>query len=204
MKSFKFILLLSCFVLAGDSSKVKKGSEQIKQSVNQTHQESVKEAAKAVEKLRKHNEKKVSGKSRGVIHGPEQKPEKRRYSGNLHRDFIIYNLKRTDDDIDDLNYDVDELYEITGQLEMRGNTYLETFEVFLIQYKEQMEKNKRYDHFFARWDALKEYGKNFLTLGGGSIGTVILGLLGWLFNKRRKRKKENGGNNGKKPVTENS
>ena len=74
-------------------------------------------------------------------------------------------------------------------MEAREDQMIETFEAFLVQYKGQMIRNARYDHFFNKWDNLKGWIKNFWVLSSGSIITAILGAFGFWFQRRRYKKK---------------
>lgn len=161
---------------------------QVQRTVQVTEGE--RKAKNAVKKLKKSTKSKiVPSRNSTQLQGPGIEGRGIKYVGNINRDYIIYNLERTDRELRTLNRSIDDLYEISSILETRENQVTETFEAFLLQYKEQQIKNARYDHFFMRLDETKAFMKNSLTLGTGSIGTAAIGFLTWWWRKKRKIKK---------------
>lgn len=135
----------------------------------------------------KESKKKVKPKKRSIENGDHPKVDvKTNRSSRIHRDFTIYNFERIDEEIavlrDEAIYTAEEL----GEIRSREEIYIEALEGLLL-------RNKRYDHFFTKWDDLKKSVGGILGIGGGSVGTIILGIIGLIVQKKRKKKKQNGG-----------
>lgn len=118
-------------------------------------------------------------KQTNIYHQPQVK-----YSGsNVDKDFNIYNFERIDYEISDIRSSNTYLTEEISAIREREKTYIEVIEGLLT-------KSKRYDHFFRKWDDLKDSFNSIWVAGGGSMITGILGFLGIFLQRRRRIKKE--------------
>ena len=141
------------------------------------------------ELLNKINESKkdVSPQKRsGFQNNSHPKREIKTGSSRTHRDFTIYNFERLDEELAVIREDNLYLTEEISSIREREKVYIEALEGLLI-------RSKRYDHFFTKWDDLKETSRGMIGVGGGSLGTIIVGVIGFILQRRRKKKKQNGG-----------
>jgi hypothetical protein len=135
----------------------------------------------------KESKKEIKPKKRVIPEVERQQKDVQKFPGraeSIHRDFVIYNFERMDDELADLRGEALYTAEELSEIREREKIYIEALEELLI-------KSKRYDHFFAKWDNLKETLKSGWAVGGGSLMTTLIGGIGIWWQRRRRRKKEN-------------
>jgi len=98
-----------------------------------------------------------------------------------HTDFSIYNFERIDDELLELREDAAFTAEELSEIREREKIYIDALEELLV-------KSKRYDHFFTKWDDLKESFDGLFAAGSGSFLTALLGWFGFIWKRKHNKK----------------
>lgn len=192
----KFILILMLVINSFAMDK-KDDIKQIEQRTNKNlkSKESFKKTRKALDKLDESFKpvKKVEPEI-----GPKPKPRKQKLVyKKVPQNFIIYNFERLDETNNIQNDEIRYIDEGVISLEKQTEQMLIVLHSLQNQSEilseEQTKKNIRYDHFFMRWDSLKNSVSSLWKVGGGALLTAFFTGIFWYL--RRKKKKQNGGSN---------